>query len=119
MCSPLRRTLFALAAAALGQSAVRAQPPPPAHLPPPPAQMPPPRMDVPPPVVDMTPVDLPDRPRGGCLDCATCTVSQNKPPALLTSVEYLLVRPYRRGNDYAIADPLNNATPEGSIRAAE
>src|SRR5438876_983940 len=76
---------------------------------PPPSANPPP-----PPIADLTPVELPDRSRcNSPIDCVTCN---NQPPAILTSAEYILVRPRRRENDYAIIDPTNNLTPEGSIR---
>jgi hypothetical protein len=62
----------------------------------------------------MTPVDLPGRPPAvvelapGKCDC---------PAAWIVSAEYLLVRPRRRADDFAIVDPTNNLTPEGRIKS--
>jgi len=70
--------------------------------------------DGPPPIVDLTPMDLPER--GHCttpIDCVTCN---NAPAAILTSAEYIIVRPRRRANDYVIVDPVDNLTPEGRIK---
>ena len=102
-----------------------AQPPAPAGppnvvvLPPSGTSTPPPApVTVPPPpnVVDLTPPELAHKSTfesnpEGCKDgeCAK--------PAFLTSVEYLLIRPRRRGNDYAIVDPTDNLTPEGKIKS--
>jgi hypothetical protein len=109
----LRQSLWTLAAVlALGLPAAGQQPVP---VPPAavrPAPLPPPPADVPPPVVDMTPADPPGRPvpeilPGRC-DCSS---------AWLGSAEYLLVRPRRRANDFALVDPVDNLTPEGSIKS--
>src|SRR5262245_52830449 len=99
-----RRSLFSLAATLALAGTVSAQPP---------AAMPP--APVPPPgVVDVTPPELVGRP-------ATIiegpSAHQNGPSAFLASAEYLLLRPYRRPSDFAILDPLNNLTPEGSIES--
>lgn len=74
-------------------------------------------VEAPPPIVDLTPVDMPER-KNGCspIDCITCNTCNNGPPAILASAEYILFRARRRANDYVIADPNNNLTPEGVIR---
>jgi hypothetical protein len=77
---------------------------------PPPAT---PAAEPPPPIVDLTPVSLPER--GNCnspIECVTCC---DRPPAFITYAEYLVVRPRRRANDYAIIDPVNNLSPQGEI----
>src|SRR5436305_7156224 len=103
----LRRSLVSLAATLLFTGLANAQPP---------AVMPqavmPPAVEPPPRIVDMTPPELANRPAtvmeaGPARGCS--------PPAFLASVEYLLIRPYRRPSDFAILDPLNNLTPEGDI----
>jgi hypothetical protein len=70
--------------------------------------------DAPPPVVDMTPVELPGRP---VTIVETEPGHQESPPAFLVSAEYLLIRPSRRPNDFAIIDPANDLTPIGRVRA--
>jgi hypothetical protein len=92
-------------------SAVSADPP----APPPPAAAR--SVEAPPPIVDLTPGDLPERQHGSSpIDCITCNTCNNTPPTILASAEYILFRARRRANDYAIADPNNNLTPEGVIR---
>jgi hypothetical protein len=117
----LRRSLLTVAAAlALGGAADAADPPlavrrlTPAQ--PTAASIPGPVE--PPPVVDMTPVELPGRhepvvemPHGNGHGHG----HGHSPPAFLVSAEYLIVRPYRRPNDYAITDPIDNLTPEGRV----
>lgn len=74
-------------------------------------------VEAPPPIVDLTPVDLPERKHGGSpIECITCNTCNNTSPAFLASAEYILFRARRRANDYVIADPNNNLTPEGVIR---
>lgn len=98
-----------------------APPPPALTTPPGPAPFIPPPPPPPPGVVDLTPPDLhtshgeagkhtfESHPGKECC--------KEETPAYLASIEYLLVRPRRRGNDYAIADPTNNLTPEGRIKS--
>ncbi|MFO0811295.1 MAG: Lpg1974 family pore-forming outer membrane protein [Gemmataceae bacterium] len=84
--------------------------------PPPPGPVAPITVPPPPQIVDLTPAEpvhkpiFESHPEG-------CKPEECK-PAFLTSIEYLLVRPRRRGNDYAIVDPNGaNLTPEGRIKS--
>jgi Legionella pneumophila major outer membrane protein precursor len=98
------------AAVGLGASPQASAQPPAAPAMPPAARP----ADPPPPIVDLTPVDLPERAHCNTpIDCVTCN---EHAPAILTSAEYIIVRPRRRANDFVIVDPLDNLTPEGRIR---
>jgi hypothetical protein len=109
--------VFASAGAGLAQYAPP-PPPPPAVRPPanlPPADLPPPAAHSQPPVADLTPPEFANHPPAthSCDGCRAC----DNPAEWLFSVEYLLVRPRRRPDDFAIVDPSNNLTPEGSVRS--
>jgi Legionella pneumophila major outer membrane protein precursor len=82
---------------------------PPAQLLPPSADMPPP----PPPIADMTPPEFATKPV--TTTCDGCRPGDS-PAAWLFSADYLLERPRRRADDYAIVDPVDNLTPEGSVK---
>ena len=65
-------------------------------------------------VADLTPPQFVGKPTTVVCDgCRAC----DSPAAWLYSVDYLLVRPRRRADDFAIVDPLDNLTPEGRIRS--
>jgi hypothetical protein len=65
-----------------------------------------------PPVADLTPPEFANHPvTTTCDGCRAC----DNPAAWLFTAEYMLVRPRRRADDYAIVDPLDNLTPEGRI----
>jgi hypothetical protein len=110
--------VFVLAGAAVAQFAPPPAPPPAAR---PPATPPglPPAIDVPAPpptphVADLTPPEFAHPPTTTVCDgCRAC----DSPAAWLFSVDYLLVRPRRRADDFAIVDPHDNLTPEGDIRS--
>lgn len=110
------RTVSGLALAGLAgfglSTSVFAQAPaaPPAAMPaaPPPAATPT--------IVDLTPVDLPSR--GTTCSPIECVTCNNRSAGFSSSIEYLLVRVRRTGNDYAIVDPNNNFAPDGRIRDA-
>ncbi|HEY1377134.1 MAG TPA: Lpg1974 family pore-forming outer membrane protein [Gemmataceae bacterium] len=127
MAVSLRPCLGALAVVALGaltqprSPAVAQVGPPP---PPPPARPAAARLPLngdqqppPPPVADLTPPEFVQPPLPPttitCDGCRAC----DSPAAWLFSAEYLLVRPRRRADDFAIVDPLDNLTPEGDIRS--
>jgi hypothetical protein len=105
------RSLLSLAAALALAGSAAAQPPPPAVRPLP-AVPPPPD---PPPVVDVTPPELANRPATVLDGAPACRAACS--PAVLATAEYLLVRPYRRPNDFAITDPFNDLTPEGGVNS--
>lgn len=79
------------------------------------AQKPPasPSGDAPPPVVDLTPPELPGR----RITISEVVPGPNNTRQILTSVEYLLVRPRRRDLDYALVDPLDDLAPEGRVKS--
>jgi Legionella pneumophila major outer membrane protein precursor len=68
----------------------------------------------PPGVVDVTPDVLPGPAGSGSPQCYFIPAHDAVAP-FVVSVEYLLLRPYRRDLDYAIVDPNGNLTPEGHI----
>ncbi len=104
MSACLRQFLVTLAAALAAGAAAVAQAPPPVGVRP--------QAELLPQVVDMTPPELAARP-ATVIDTRPCP--PDSPPAFLVSAEYLLVRPRRRANDFAITDPFDNLTPEGRI----
>lgn len=65
-------------------------------------------------VVDVTPHEFKGHNGFGVVTCDGCR-SCDSPAAWLFSAEYLLLRPMRRADDFAIVDPRNNLTPEGRI----
>lgn len=120
--------VLALAESGLAQYAPPPPPPPtarpPAALPPanlsPGAGMPsdagPPHGAPMPPVADLTPPEFLNHPPAthSCDGCRAC----DSPAEWLFSAEYLLVRPRRRPDDFAIVDPVDNLTPQGSVEGA-
>jgi hypothetical protein len=118
MAVNLRSGLVALAAllSVAGPSFAQfSPPPPPPAISRPPAQLlPPPGDSQPPstPIADLTPPEFQHKPvTTVCDGCRPC----DSPAAWLFSAEYLLVRPRRRADDFAIVDPLDNLTPEGRV----
>jgi hypothetical protein len=92
-------------------------PPPPSVRPPanlPAADMPPPPPPAHAPVADLTPHEFMQHPTTvTCDGCRAC----DSPAAWLFSVDYLLIRPRSRPDDFAIVDPTDNLTPEGLVRS--
>src|SRR5262249_26412402 len=75
----------------------------------------PPPSPVPPPVVDLTPAEIPGRQ----VTISEIVPGPSSPRAILTSAEYLLVRPRRRDLDFALVDPFDAFTPEGKLKSVE
>jgi hypothetical protein len=99
--------------AVAGPSFAQYAPPPP----PPPAAKSPGQLLPPPgdtlPIADLTPPEFAKPVTTVCDGCRKC----DNPAEWLFSAEYLLVRPRRRADDFAIVDPSDNLTPEGSVRS--
>lgn len=75
----------------------------------------PPPSPAPPPVVDLTPAELPGRQ----VTISEIVPSPSSPRAILTSAEYLLVRPRRRDLDFALVDPFDDFVPDGKLKSVE
>jgi hypothetical protein len=110
--------VFAVAGSGVAQYAPPPAPPvaakPPMPLVPPVVNAPGSPGDVLPPIADLTPPEFAGRPTAvTCDGCRKC----DSPAEWLFSAEYMLVRPRRRADDFAIVDPLDNLTPEGSVRS--
>jgi hypothetical protein len=75
----------------------------------------PPPSPAPPPVVDLTPAEIPGRQ----VTISEIVPGPSSPRAILTSAEYLLVRPRRRDLDFALVDPFDDFTPEGKLKSVE
>ncbi|HTK77605.1 MAG TPA: Lpg1974 family pore-forming outer membrane protein [Gemmataceae bacterium] len=75
----------------------------------------PPPSPAPPPVVDLTPPEVPGRQ----VTISEIVPGPSSPRAILTSAEYLLVRPRRRDLDFALVDPFDDFTPEGKVKSVE